>query len=102
MPNYLREVRNLITGNSDKQAHEAAEKKDGNMTDAPLGRDDSAWGLDVLVEGADPVVEYVSSYYYNSMMALVMMNANYRAIILVSLQSTGSKVIERQPGQLTT
>jgi hypothetical protein len=58
MRRHLREVRNLVTGNFDKQAHEAIKKKDADTIDAPLGGD-TAWGLNVLVEGVDPVIEYV-------------------------------------------
>jgi hypothetical protein len=55
-----RRLRDLLTSKSDKKAGEATATELADRTiDAPL--DDTAWGLDVLVEGVDPVVEYVYS-----------------------------------------
>lgn len=59
MPSGLRD---LLTRKSDKISRAATAIEHADRTiDVPL--DDSAWGLDVLVEGVDPVVEYVSSLY---------------------------------------
>jgi hypothetical protein len=59
MPSGLHD---LLTRKSDKVSCEAtAIEHADRRIDAPLN--DSAWGLGVLVEGVNPVVEYVSLLY---------------------------------------
>jgi hypothetical protein len=50
-----RVFRKLTTRKSDEDAAEAKAKAANSTTDASL--DDTAWGLDVWIEGVDPVVE---------------------------------------------
>jgi hypothetical protein len=55
-----RRLRDILTSRSDGNAGEATVANPADRTTtAPL--DDTAWGLDVLVEGVDAVVEYVPS-----------------------------------------
>jgi hypothetical protein len=54
-----RGLRNLLVRKPDKKTGEAAIAEDANdAVDDPL--DDAALGLDVWVQGVNPIVEYVS------------------------------------------
>ena len=54
-----RGIRNILQRKSDKTAGQAATTEDADDTaDEPL--DDTALGLDVWVQGVNPIVEYVS------------------------------------------
>ena len=54
-----RAIRNLLGGNSDEKSGQAAATEDA--TDAiDESHDDTALGLDVWVQGVNPLVEYVS------------------------------------------
>ena len=57
MRRHLHRFRDLVSKKPDRQTDEAAAGRDDETIDAPV--DESAWGLDVLVEGIDPIVEYV-------------------------------------------
>jgi hypothetical protein len=54
----LRGIRNLLERKSDKKAGQAAATEDADdVADEPL--DNTALGLDVWVQGVNPIVEYV-------------------------------------------
>jgi hypothetical protein len=58
--NVGRRFHDFLTSKSDGNASEAMAADDADrLTTEPL--DDADWGLDVLVEGLDPVVDYVPS-----------------------------------------
>jgi hypothetical protein len=102
-----RAIRNLLGRNSDEKGGQAATTEDA--TDAvDESHDDTAFSLDVWVQGVNPLVEYVSLIVlclillFVPLSLLLLRAANRHVMTPASSQYMASTVTEKRPGRPRT